>query len=48
MLQWKVLEESGQELGCPGASPGALAAREGAGDTFSSHGSLRCAANSRM
>lgn len=46
MLQRKVLEGFGQELGWLGASPGALAAKEGAGDTFFSHGSLSCAANS--
>lgn len=47
MLERKVLEGFGKELGWPEASTVALAAKEGVGDTFSSHGSLRHAGDSR-
>lgn len=47
MLERKVLEGFGKELGWSGASTVALAAKEGFGDTFSSHGSLRPAGDSR-
>lgn len=42
-----MLERFGKELGWPGASTVALAAKECVGDTFSSHGSIRHAGDSR-
>lgn len=47
MLERKVPEGFGKELGWLGASAVVLAAKEGVGDTFSSHGTLRHAGNSR-
>jgi len=47
MLERKVLEGFGKELGWPGAPTAALAAMEGSGDTFSCCGSLGRAGDSR-